>query len=180
MEHWRDELERLIEATKGPTFLTLATTDRTGVPSARMLVLRGIDPQGRLLMCSDARSCKNDELRDDPRAAALFWFNDARTQFRLQGMVEILSRTHIAHLQVWRELSDSARALFTWPDPGADRAEVGAFATAVPAEAAVPESFEVLCLDPQEIDYLNLSEHPHVRRLWDVHDELSYPTDVNP
>jgi pyridoxamine 5'-phosphate oxidase len=73
-----------------PLSMTLATATPDGRPSARVVLLRGLDERG-LTFFTSRTSRKGDELRSNPRAAAaLHWWALGR-QVRVEGAVEELS-----------------------------------------------------------------------------------------
>lgn len=59
----------------------LTTVGAEGVPESRILVLREITPGGHLVFFTDGRTPKTEALRQNPRAALLFW--DPRKQVQL-------------------------------------------------------------------------------------------------
>jgi pyridoxamine 5'-phosphate oxidase len=72
-----------------PHAMTLATATPDGKPSARVVLLRGIDEHG-LTFFTNRESRKGDELRVNPRAAiAIHWWELGR-QARVEGSVEEL------------------------------------------------------------------------------------------
>ena len=147
----------------GSTLMQLATLTADGSPAVRTVVIRDVEIDGGVLFSSDARSRKNTEVRLDPRASGVMWFRDDAMQFRLSGRCEIVKDDKLRE-RVWRDKhGDKARALFAWPTPGEARAAEDAFAEAVPAEAPVPATFEVLRLTPTTVETLSLDGVPHDR-----------------
>ena len=72
--------------------MTLATADRDGRPSARIVLLRGIDARG-LVFFTNRASLKGRQLEANPRAAVVFhWFELGR-QVRVEGTVVEVSET---------------------------------------------------------------------------------------
>ena len=59
------------DAPTDPTAMTLATADATGAPSARMVLLKGVDARG-FQFFTNYDSRKGRELTENPRAA-LCW-----------------------------------------------------------------------------------------------------------
>ena len=180
---WLDELRAAMEAEKltGRLIGTLATVDAGGLPRARSVVCRRVDEKGAVWVASDARSGKNEQLRQNPHAELVVWLPTPRLQFRVQGEIRLLDAKAGGdeRAKLWRELSDTARALFFWPAPGAPRAEGDAFPPTVPADRAAPDTFEVLVLSPDQVDRLDLKPQPHVRRRWRRRDDWR-GVDVNP
>ena len=82
---WWDEVtqSQLREANA----MTLATADRGGVPSARMVLLKGYDDRG-FVFFTNYDSRKGRELADNPRAALLFFWSELERQVRIEGPVE--------------------------------------------------------------------------------------------
>ena len=73
-----------------PDAMTLATASRSGLPSARIVVLRGLDRRG-FVFYTDERSRKGRELRSNPRAALVFHWGELGRQVRISGRVVKLS-----------------------------------------------------------------------------------------
>ena len=73
-----------------PEAMTLASATSDAVPSARMVVLRGV--RRGLVFFTDGESDKGAELAANPRAAAvLHWLVPAHRQVRVAGPVERVS-----------------------------------------------------------------------------------------
>lgn len=81
----------LAEATKSepndPNAMTLATADASGAPSARMVLLKGVDRQG-FVFYTNTESRKGEELTANPRAALMFHWKSLRRVVRVEGPVE--------------------------------------------------------------------------------------------
>ena len=67
-----------------PTAMTLATVDAQGVPSARMVLLKGVDERG-FVFYTNAESQKGVELDTTGRAALVFHWKSLARQVRVQG-----------------------------------------------------------------------------------------------
>lgn len=76
---------------KDYTSMTLATADREGRPSARVVLLKGCDERG-FVFYSNYESRKGRDLAENPRAALLFYWADFERQVRIEGRVEKTSR----------------------------------------------------------------------------------------
>ncbi len=90
------ELERwLAQAREAqlvePHAMTLATATPEGAPSARIVLLRGVDARG-LAFFTDYRSHKSQELSANPRAALCLYWGELERQVRVTGVVEKVSR----------------------------------------------------------------------------------------
>ena len=69
-----------------PNAMTLATASRRGVPSARVVLLKGADQRG-LTFFTDRRSRKGTDLAGNPIAAVVFWWGELERQVRAMGTV---------------------------------------------------------------------------------------------
>ena len=95
-----------------PDAMTLATATRQGIPSARMVVLRGFDAKG-FCFYTDYGSQKGKELAENPNAALVFYWRELDRQIRSTGTVEKMhpeesdayfaSRPVSSQLAVWTE-----------------------------------------------------------------------------
>jgi pyridoxamine 5'-phosphate oxidase len=74
-----------------PLAMTVATATEDGRPSARILLLRGVDHRG-FVFYTNYESQKGVELAANPRAALVFHWDVLGRQVRLEGRVERLSR----------------------------------------------------------------------------------------
>src|SRR4249919_499288 len=70
-----------------PTAMTLATVGAAGRPSARIVLLKGVDPQGFVFYTNYA-SRKGRELAANPAAALTFMWKELERQVRIEGRVE--------------------------------------------------------------------------------------------
>lgn len=73
-----------------PDAMTLATATPNGIPSARMVVLRGFDAKG-FCFYTDYESQKGRELAENPNAALVFYWRELDRQVRSTGTVEKMS-----------------------------------------------------------------------------------------
>lgn len=69
-----------------PNAMTLATVGPDGRPSARIVLLKGLDHG--LAFYTNKQSRKGTELAADPRAALVFHWKTLRRQVRVEGVVE--------------------------------------------------------------------------------------------
>lgn len=71
--------------------MTLATASAAGMPSARMVLLKGFDRAG-FVFFTNHDSRKGRELRENPRAALVFHWSPLERQVRISGTVETTTR----------------------------------------------------------------------------------------
>lgn len=110
LRRWLEEAGR---ASPQPEAMALATAGADGRPSARMVLLRGLDERG-LAFFTNLESRKAAELRENPRAAlVLHWWALGR-QVRVEGPVEELSREEVE--AYWRTRPRESR-IAAWASP---------------------------------------------------------------
>ena len=81
---WLSEAER--SEPNDPNAMALATATPDGIPSARMVLLKGVDADG-FAFYTNLGSRKAFELAANPRAALCFHWKSLRRQVRVQGEV---------------------------------------------------------------------------------------------
>src|SRR5690606_35253709 len=83
--NWFDEAVKA--GAVEPNAMTLATADAQGRPSARIVLLKGIDERG-LVFFTNYQSRKGGELAAQPYASLLFFWPVLERQVRIEGRVE--------------------------------------------------------------------------------------------
>ncbi|VFR20969.1 Pyridoxamine 5'-phosphate oxidase [plant metagenome] len=73
-----------------PNAMTLATADAAGRPSARIVLLKGYDPDG-FVFYTNYESRKGEDLAAQPWASLLFFWQALERQVRIEGPVEKVS-----------------------------------------------------------------------------------------
>lgn len=84
---WLDEA--MAAALPEPNAMTLATSTPDGHPSARMVLLKGVDADG-FVFFTNYESRKGRELVIDPLAALVFYWAELERQVRVEGSMEVL------------------------------------------------------------------------------------------
>jgi pyridoxamine 5'-phosphate oxidase len=93
-----------------PTGMTLSTVGPDGRPSARVVLLKGVDARG-LVFYTNSRSRKGRELLANPNVALTFWWPQIETQVRFEGAASrvtdeesdayFASRVRISQIGAW-------------------------------------------------------------------------------
>ena len=73
-----------------PNGMTLATVDADGTPTARVVLLKGVDERG-FVFFTNYESRKGQALEATGRAALVFWWPALSRQVRVEGPVERVS-----------------------------------------------------------------------------------------
>jgi pyridoxamine 5'-phosphate oxidase len=84
---WNDATKSEIEEVNA---MTLATATKNGMPSARIVLLKGYDPTG-FIFFTNYQSHKGQELEENPHACLVFFWKELERQVRIEGTVEKIS-----------------------------------------------------------------------------------------
>eukprot|EP01018_Ginkgo_biloba_P005806 Gb_23847 [translate_table: standard] len=82
--------DALAAGVQEPNAMALATADKDGHPSARMVLLKGFDERG-FVWYTNYGSRKAHELLENPHASLLFFWEGLHRQVRIEGSVEKVS-----------------------------------------------------------------------------------------
>ena len=146
-----------------PNAMALATSDASGLPNVRMVLLKGLDalatPGRGFVFYTNLGSAKGNELAANPHAAILFHWKSLRRQVRVRGAITAVAeaeadayfdtRPRMTRIGAWA--SDQSRPL-------ASRAEFEAAIAAyseIHKEGAIPRPphWSGFRLTPFEIEF---------------------------
>ena len=115
-QRWMTEAEA--SEPVDPNAMTVATVGPGGRPSARIVLLKGVDPRG-FVFYTNTQSRKGSELRDNTLASLLFHWKSLARQIRIEGTVEAVTaaeadayyatRARVSRLGAWA--SEQSRPL---------------------------------------------------------------------
>lgn len=83
-QRWLDEAGE--SEINDPNAMALSTVDADGLPNVRMVLLKGIEPDG-FVFYTNHGSAKGRELEANPRAAIVLHWKSLRRQLRVRGTV---------------------------------------------------------------------------------------------
>ena len=89
-QKWYDEVRASGVSEQDAISMTLATAIKNGPPSARIVLLKGVDDNG-FVFYTNYQSRKGRELDENPRACLLFYWAQVWRQVRIEGSVEKVS-----------------------------------------------------------------------------------------
>jgi len=137
-QRWFDEALRT--ELPMPNAMTLATATTNGTPSARIVLLKGIDHDGFVFYTS-YHSRKGRELTANPRAALLFHWTELEREVRVEGAVERVSAGESDEYFASRPLGSRHAAIASpQSDPVENRAMLErSFAEAAAAHGDAPQ-----------------------------------------
>ncbi|NRA48154.1 MAG: pyridoxamine 5'-phosphate oxidase [Phaeodactylibacter sp.] len=87
-EQWFEEA--LSAEVPEPNAMVLSTATPEGVPSARVVLLKGI-MEGGFVFYTNYLSRKGQELKTNPHASLTFLWHELQRQVRIEGVAELLS-----------------------------------------------------------------------------------------
>lgn len=92
--HWLDQA--VAGGLKEPNAMALATATPDGIPSCRIVLLKGFDARG-FVFYTNYDSAKGRELNTNPHAALTFYWPELERQVRLTGTVQQVSPEESDH-----------------------------------------------------------------------------------
>lgn len=105
-------LRAAADTRRGAWRTPVLATVTPGGPSARVVVVRAVDPAARLLeIFTDARSAKLSEIAADPRVALTFWDAETAEQLRMTGCIRRLADP-AAIAARWQAIGSAGHALY--------------------------------------------------------------------
>jgi pyridoxamine 5'-phosphate oxidase len=136
---------------------TLATADKNGKPSARIILLKGLDERG-FVFYTNYESRKGRELVENPNAALTFYWPELERQICVAGIVEKVSRDESENYFRSRPRDSQLAAWASnQSDVVADRAALEArwneMGKKFPNEVPLPPNWGGFILNPQRIEF---------------------------
>jgi pyridoxamine 5'-phosphate oxidase len=155
-----------------PNAMTLATSTPSGRPSARMVLLKGIDERG-FLFFTNYGSRKGRELATNRHAALVFYWREVNRQVRITGRVSKLPA------------AESNAYFATRPHASRVAALASRQSSVIPSRAALEDRFAELKAEypndspPRPINWGGYCVHPDEIEFWQqgpnrLHDRLRY------
>jgi pyridoxamine 5'-phosphate oxidase len=87
---WDEAIEAKIEEANA---MTLATASLAGIPFARIVLLKDFSKDG-FVFFTNYKSCKGQQLTENPKACLVFFWKELERQVRITGLVEKISARH--------------------------------------------------------------------------------------
>jgi pyridoxamine 5'-phosphate oxidase len=166
---WFDEAMRA--RVMEPTAATLATASREGAPSARIVLIKGVDARG-FAFYTDYRSRKGRDLAENPRAALCVYWSELERQVRIEGHVERVSTAESREYFISRPLGSRIGAWASFQSSEiAGRAELEARVRSLERELGddpeLPPHWGGYVLAPSSVEFWQGRESR-------LHDRLEY------
>jgi pyridoxamine 5'-phosphate oxidase len=138
--------------------MTLATSDKLGHPSARIMLLKAVDERG-FVFFSNYESRKGRELEINPNAALLFYWPELERQIRVTGTVTKIARDESVKYFITRPKGSRLAALVSnqsepIPDRGLLEKRMAALFAKYPGEEVpTPPAWGGYCLAPLRLEF---------------------------
>lgn len=126
MPQWKQSLTKSLHQTRSTPesrYFQLATVDKDGFPFCRTVVYRGLTDNNQLVVVSDTRTEKYQQLMQNQHAEACWYFAKTREQYRFRctgSIVTVLDDQPLVSAH-WNKLSDAGKKQFLWGNPGSER-----------------------------------------------------------
>jgi pyridoxine/pyridoxamine 5'-phosphate oxidase len=143
-----------------------------------MVVIRGLDTKARTLWISTHRDAgKVKDLRANPDAECVVWFEEERIQMRLLAKWRVIDEAAAIRYKAltalrqkaWMSHSENSQQMFLWPAPGkvmhSPNKPSAPIAKGDDNPAPPPPAFTVLVGTLGRIDILQIEQGQHLRYL---------------
>ncbi|MBV0899766.1 MAG: pyridoxamine 5'-phosphate oxidase [Wolbachia endosymbiont of Fragariocoptes setiger] len=150
--------------------MTLATCSKSGIPSARIVLLKQYN-EGEFVFFTNINSRKGKELKENPYAALVFYWEESSQQIRVEGKVKLLdtqkidqyhsSRSRESQISAW--CSKQSSVLESWQNFEQDiiLKDKEFYNQQIPR----PDFWVGFCLVPQAIEFWREGKHRRHLRL---------------
>ena len=109
--------------------MTLATASADGIPAARIVLLKGVTPEG-FVFYTNYNSFKGQQLQENPKACLVFFWKELERQVRITGLVAKTSE------------SDSNEYFYSRPVGSQIGAAISAQSTVIPDRTVLENAYQ--------------------------------------
>lgn len=157
-QKWFEQAARVfVQKETDVNAATLATVDKSGKPSARIILLKGLDERG-FIFFTNYSSRKGRELAENPNAALVFYWQQMERQVCIAGAVKQISR---GESEKYFKSRPRGSQLAAWAsnqsDVAADRVELETklreLEKKFPGEIPLPPNWGGFILRPERIEF---------------------------
>ncbi len=161
-----NDLKNAIKTKDHPfRYFTMATTDISGTPRLRTLVLRDIDDQLNFTIYTDSRSKKITHIREQNKVSLLFMDSKRLIQLSIHAKAEMITDDNILKT-IWEQIPQKSRRDYTTQlAPGKEIKD--------PDEIDFLENkhfFSAIKIIPHRIEFLRIQRPNHMRVLFKKED----------
>ncbi len=157
-----NDLENAAKDPKHPFRLcVLATTEVDNIPTQRTLVFRGLLPSNEMLIFTDYRSPKLQEIKLQKQVSILFYHPEKKLQIRIQAIANIHHQDTTCLVE-WNKLSKVNKQDYQTELPPGSDLPIGEEELTHNAEFG-SDFFSIISLKPTKVDILQVSRMGHKR-----------------
>jgi len=142
-------------------WIQLANVSKNNEPRVRTVVFRGWLNNNTMLIYTDKRSQKYEDLETNNNIEVLWLFFKTKSQYRFKGEVFELEDNN----KYWDNLSERSKNQWFWPSPGKIITQKDNLSL-IENRPSKPNNFSVLQIKINEVDLLKLEKPLHKRYLW--------------
>ena len=169
-QKWFDEAVAKI-SSGDVNAMVLATADKSGKPSSRTVLLKGVDERG-FIFFTNYDSRKGRELAENPNAALTFYWQELERQVCVAGTV---SKVPVAESEAYFKSRPRDSRLAAWasnqsdalPDRAALEKKWSEMAAKFPSDIPLPPNWGGYALKPERLEFWQ-------GRPGRMHDRFSY------
>ena len=141
-------------------WIQIATTSKDNLPRLRTVVFRGWSETHSMLIYTDKRSEKINDINNNKNVELLWLFPKSKSQYRLKGEANEIKENS----KFWDNLTEKSKASWFWPQPGGKLSPKSAYDK--PEKLERPETFTVLEVNINYVELLKLERPIHKRYCW--------------
>ena len=164
---WLPLLQHALEENQNDRAVQVATVSPGGEPEVRTVILRGLSEEGEPYFFTDARAAKVRAVEAGLELCA--WWNDTQEQFRLRGPVTLVTSNDSPwgerRRELWAHRGEESRKSFLGAVPGTPLEEASNSDKSKEDQEEPPETFVLMVVKPERVDYLKLGEEQE-RWVW--------------
>jgi pyridoxamine 5'-phosphate oxidase len=148
-----------------PEAFSLATATLDGVPSSRILLLKGHGPGPQFRFFTHSTSQKGHDLQENPRACMVFYWGKSERQVRIYGAVKKLGRDETAkYFSSRAHMSQLASFISDQSEPIESRESLEskfdrAFENHKEGQVPLPENWQGYELEAKSFEFFVYGEH---------------------
>jgi len=154
-------------------WIQIATTSKDNLPRLRTVVFRGWSEAHSMLIYTDRRSQKINDININNNVELLWLFPKSKSQYRLKGKAYEIKE----NIKFWNNLSENSKTTWFWPNPGDKLSQRSSYDT--PSKLEKPETFTVLEVKMNYVELLKLERPIHKRCCW-IKDKSWKRIELNP
>ena len=141
-------------------WIQISTTSKDNLPRLRTVVFRGWSDAHSMLIYTDRRSEKINDLNINNNVELLWLFPKCKSQYRLKGQAYEIKE----NIKFWNNLSENSKETWFWPNPGGKLSQKSEYIT--PKKLEKPDTFTVLQVKISYVELLKLERPIHKRCSW--------------